>query len=190
MSNSLRLHGLQHTRCPCPSLFPRICSNSSPLSWWCHPTISSSVIPFSSCLQSFQASGPFPMSWLFASGGLSIAASASASALPMNIQYWPVWSPCSSRDSWESSPVPQFESTSSLVLILLFVSTLTSIDDYWKNHSFDYMDLCWQSVRAKLYLYAVLPSLRNSCYETTLAELNSTCSLLADLHSVSESGSP
>ena len=65
-------HGLQHARLPCPSLSPRVCSNSCPLSWWCHATISSSVVPVSSCLQSFPASGSFPMSWLFASGGQSI----------------------------------------------------------------------------------------------------------------------
>ena len=77
-----------NARLPCPSLSPRICSNSCPLNWWCHPTISSSVIPFSNCLQSFPASGSFPMSQFFASGGQSIGASASASALPMNIQGW------------------------------------------------------------------------------------------------------
>ena len=65
MSNSVQSHGLHHTRPPCPSLSPRVCSKSSPLSWWCHPTISSSVVPFSSCPQSFPASGSFPMSWLF-----------------------------------------------------------------------------------------------------------------------------
>ena len=85
VSNSLRPHGLQHTRLPCSSPSPRACSNSCPLSWWCHPIISFSVILFS-CLQSFPASGSFPMSWLFASGGQSSGASASASALPMNIQ--------------------------------------------------------------------------------------------------------
>ena len=88
MSNSLRPHELQHTRLPCPSLSPRVCSNSCPLSQWCHPTISSPVIPFSSCPQSFSASGSFPMSQLFASGGQSIGVSASASVLPMNIQDW------------------------------------------------------------------------------------------------------
>ena len=81
-------HGLQHTRLPCPSLSPRVCSNSCLLSQWCHPTILWSVIPFSSCLQSFPASGSFPMSQLFASGGPSIGALASASVLPMNIQRW------------------------------------------------------------------------------------------------------
>ena len=79
---------LQHARLPCLSLSPKVCSNSCPLNWWCHPTISSSVAPFSSCPQSFPASGSFPMSQLFASGGQSIGASASASVLPMNIQGW------------------------------------------------------------------------------------------------------
>ena len=74
------------TRLPCPSPAPGVCSNSCALSWWCHPTISSSVVPFSSCLQSFPASGSFPMSRLFSSSGKSIGASASASVLPMNIQ--------------------------------------------------------------------------------------------------------
>ena len=88
VSDSWRLRGLQHTRLPCPSLSPWACSNSCPLNRRCHPTISSSVVPFSSCLQSFPASGSFPMSQFFTSGGQSIGASASASVLPMNIQDW------------------------------------------------------------------------------------------------------
>ena len=88
VSDSFRPHGLQHTRLPCPSPSPRACSNSCPLSWWCHSTISSSVIPFSSCLQSFPASGSFLMSQLFVSGVQNIGASASASVLPVNIQDW------------------------------------------------------------------------------------------------------
>ena len=88
VSNSLRLHGLQHARLPCPSPIARVCSNSCPLSQWCHPTVSSYVIPFSACLQSFPASGSFPTSQLFASGGQSTGVSASASVLPMNIQDW------------------------------------------------------------------------------------------------------
>ena len=88
MSDSLRPYGLQHTRLPCPSPTPGAYSNSCPSSQWCHPTISSSVVPFSSCLQSFQASGSFPVSWLFPSGGQSTEVSASASVLPMNIQDW------------------------------------------------------------------------------------------------------
>ena len=88
VSNSLRLHGLQHARPPCPSPTPRVHSNPCPLSWWCHQTISSSVVPFSSQLQSFPASGSFPMSQLLASGGQSIGVSASKSVLPMNTQAW------------------------------------------------------------------------------------------------------
>ena len=84
----LRPDGLQHTWLPCPSPTPGACSDSCPSSWWCHPTISSSVVPFSSCLQSFPASGSFPVSQFFASDGQSIGASASASVLPMNIQDW------------------------------------------------------------------------------------------------------
>ena len=87
ISDSFRPHGLQHTRLPCPSLSPRACPNSGPLSRWCHPTISSSVVPFS-CFLSFPASRTFPMSQFFASGGQSIGASASASVLPVNVQGW------------------------------------------------------------------------------------------------------
>ena len=90
VSNSLQPHGLQHARLPCPSLFPGVCSNSSLLSQWCHPTITSSVTPFSSCPQSFPASGSFSSSWLFASGGQCIGTSASASVLPKNIQVLPL----------------------------------------------------------------------------------------------------
>ena len=81
-------HRLQHARCPCPSPSPGACSNSCPLSQWCHPPISSSVVPFSSCLQYFPASGSFPMSQLFPSGGHRTGASASASVLPVNTQNW------------------------------------------------------------------------------------------------------
>ena len=88
VSDSLRPRGLQHSRLPCPSPTLRACSNSCPSSWWCHPTISFSVTPFSSCLQSFPASGSFPVSQFFASGGQSIGVSASASVLPMSIQGW------------------------------------------------------------------------------------------------------
>ena len=88
VSNSLQPHRLQHTRHPCPSPTPEVYSNSCPLSQWCHPTISSSVVPFSFCLQSFPVSGSFQMSQLFATGSHSIEVSASASVLPMNIQDW------------------------------------------------------------------------------------------------------
>ena len=88
VSDSLRPHGLQQARLPCLSPTPRTCSNSCPLSWWCHPTISSPVIPFSSRLQSFPTSGSLQMSQLFTSGGQSIRVSASTSVLSMNIQDW------------------------------------------------------------------------------------------------------
>ena len=88
VSDSLWPHGLKHDRLPCPSPTPRACSNSCPLSQWCHPTISSSVIPFSSCPQSFPASGSFPISQVFVSDRQSIGVSASPSVLPMNIQGW------------------------------------------------------------------------------------------------------
>ena len=88
VSYSLQPHGLQHTRLPCPSPSPGVCSNSCPVSQWCHPTISSSVIAFSSSLQAFPASGSFPMSWLFASGSQRTGASALASILPVNFQGW------------------------------------------------------------------------------------------------------
>ena len=88
MSNSLWPHGPQHTRSPCPSPTRRVYPNLCPLSQWCHPTISSSVVPFFSCLQSFPASGSFQMSQFFTSGGQSIGVSASTSVLPMNTQDW------------------------------------------------------------------------------------------------------
>ena len=88
VSNSLQLHGLQHVRLPCPSSSPGVYSNSCPLSRWCHPTISSFVVPFSSCLQSFPASGSFQMSQLFTSGGQNIGVSSSPPVFPMNTQDW------------------------------------------------------------------------------------------------------
>ena len=142
MSDSLWPHGLQQSRFSCPSPTPRARSNSCPSSWWSHPTISSCLplllLPsiFPSILDSF------PTSQFFSSGGQSIGASASASVLPMNIQAWfPLgWtggSPCCPRDSQESSPTPQFKSINSSALSFLYSPTLTSIHDYWENHSFD-----------------------------------------------------
>ena len=119
-------------RLPCSSPSPGACPNSCPLNPWCYPTISSSIVPFSSCLQSFPASGSFQMTQFFESGGQSIGVS--ASVLPMNIQDWfPLdelaGSPCSPRDPQESSPTPQFKSINSSVLRLLHSPTLTSIHD-------------------------------------------------------------
>ena len=147
VSDSLRPHEPQHARPPCPAPTPRIHPNPSPLSQWCHPTISSSVIPFSSCPQSFPASGSFQMSQLIATlWPLQVA-----KVLEFQLQHQPfqwtprtdflynglVGSPCSPRDSQESSPTPQFKSINSSVLSFLYSPTLTSVHDHWKNHSLD-----------------------------------------------------
>ena len=115
-SNSLQPHGLQHAGPPCPSPTPRVYSNSCPLSWWCHPAISSSVVPFSSHLESFLASGSFQMNQFFTTGGQSIGVSASAWVLPVNIQDWsPLewtgWISLQSKGPQKSSPTPQFKAS-------------------------------------------------------------------------------
>ena len=150
LSNSLRPHGLQHPRFLCPSPSPR--GYSCPLSQGCHPTIYSSVIPFSSCPQSFPESGSFLMNQLFISGGQTIGASASASVLPINIQGWfPLGLTSLILQSnrllrvFSSTTVLEKKSISSSALSLLCDPTLTSIHDYWKNQSFDEMDFCRQS---------------------------------------------
>ena len=131
---------LQHSRLPCPSLSPRVYSSSCPLSRWCHQTISSSVVSFSSCPQSFPASESFPVSQFFESGGQSTGASATASVLPWNIQGWfPLglagWISLHSKGfsrvfSNTTVQKHQFCSTQ-----LCYSPTLTSIHDHWKNHS-------------------------------------------------------
>ena len=152
LTDSLQSHGLQHARfLPCPSPTPRDSSTSSPrFGDAIQLSISSSVIPFSSCLQSFLASGFFPMSQFFVLGGQSTGASTSASVLPMNIQDWfslGLTSLISLQFEGLSrvSPAPQFKSINSLALNLHYAPTLISIHNYWKNHSFDYTDLCQQS---------------------------------------------
>ena len=141
VSDSLRLHRLQQARPPCPSPTPGAYSNSYPSHRWWHPTISSSVVPFSSCLQSFSASGFFPISQFFTSGGQSIGVSASASVLPMNIQDWfPLgWTGWVSLQSKGLSRVLQHHSSKAWVLwrSAFFMVQLSSIHDYWKNHSFE-----------------------------------------------------
>ena len=142
MSDSLQAYELQHARPPCPSPTPGVHPKACPLSQWCHPTISSSVIPFSFHPQSFLASGSFQMSQLFTWGGQSIGVSASTSVLPMNIQDWSAlgwirWISLQSRDSQESSPTPQFKIINSSGFSFLYGSTLTSIHDHWENHSLD-----------------------------------------------------
>ena len=132
-------HGLQHTRGPCPSQTPGVYPNPYPLSWWCHPTISSFVILFSSP-QSFLASGSFHMSQLFASGGQSIGVSASTSVLPMNTQDlpplgWTGWISLQSKGLSRVSSNTQFKSIDSSVLSFVYSPTPTSIHDHWENHS-------------------------------------------------------
>ena len=138
MSNSLWPHGLQCIRLPCLSA----CSNSCPLIWWCHPTISFSVIPFSSCLNSFPASRFFPMSQLFALGGQSFGVSASASVFLMNTQDWsPLrWTGWISLQSKGLSRVisnTTVQKHQFISHLSLWSNSLISIHDYWENHSFD-----------------------------------------------------
>ena len=135
-------HGLQHAGLPCFSLSPWVCSNSCPSSQWCHPTILSSAVPFSSCLQSFPASGSFPVSRLFATGDQSIGVSASASFLSVNIQGWfPLGS--TGLISLLSKGLSKVFSSTTVRkhqffgAQLLYGPTLTSVLDYWKSCSFD-----------------------------------------------------
>ena len=142
VSDSLWPHESQHARPPCPSPTPGVYSNPCPLSQWCHPASSSSVVPSSSCPQSFPASASFPVSQLLAWGGQSIGVSASTSVLPMNTQDWsPLrWTGWISLQSKGLSRVfsnTKFKSINSLALSFLHSPTLTSIHDYWKNHSLD-----------------------------------------------------
>ena len=138
MSDSLEHHELQHTRLPCPSVSPWFCSNSCPLSQWCHPTISSSVIPFF-CPQPFPASESFPMSQFFASGGQSIGVSASPSVLLMNIQDWfPLglngWISLQSKGLSRVFSNTTIQKASILLHSAFFYGlTLTSVHNYWKN---------------------------------------------------------
>ena len=150
LSSSLvdRPHGLQHSRLPCPSLSPRICSDSCPLSWWCHPTISSSVTPTPTVLSLSLHQDLFE--WV---GSLHQIARVLELQLQSFqwifsidiLQEWLIWSLCSPGDSQESSPVTQFKNISSLALDFLHGPTLTSLHNYRKNHSFDSPDLCWQN---------------------------------------------
>ena len=149
MSDSLWCHGLQHTRLPCPSPSPRVYSNSCPLCQWCHPTISLSVAPFS-CPQAFPESASFPMSQFFTSSSQSVGASAPASVLPMNVQGWFPLGLIGLISLLSKGLSRVFSGSTvwkhiSLSFGLLYVPPLKSIHDYWKNQSFDCMDLCWPS---------------------------------------------
>ena len=147
--HSLQPHESQHARPLCPSPTPGVYSNSCPSSRWCHPAISSSVVPFS-CPQSLPASEYFPMSRLLHQVPKVLDFQLQHQPFEQIfrtdfLEYWLVWSPCSPRDSQESSPAPQFKTISCLAPSLLDGPTFTSIHDYWKNHSFDYTNLCQQS---------------------------------------------
>ena len=138
MPDSLWPHGLQHARLPCPSRHPRACSNSRPSSRWYQSTIQYFVVPFSSCLPSFPASGSFPVSGFFPSRCQSIGALVLTSVLPMKfrddfLQHWLTWSPYSPGDSQNSSPEPQFKSINSFDLSLLYGLSLTFTHDNKKK---------------------------------------------------------
>ena len=141
VSDSLQPHEPQYARPPCPSPTPRVHPNPCPLSRWCHPTISSSIIPFSSYTQSFPASGSFWISQLFASGGQSIWSFSFNSPFnehPGLISFRMDWLDLLAvQGTRESSPTPQFKSINSSALSFLYSPTRSSIHDYWKNHSLD-----------------------------------------------------
>ena len=148
MSDSLGPHALQHARLPCPLPSSWACSNSCPLSHRCHPAISSSVVPFSSCPHFFPASGSFPVSQLFASGWQSIGASVSTSVLPVNIQGWFPLESTGLFSLLSKGLARVFSSTAVrkdkfLALSLPYGPTLTSAHDCWETQGFDRADFCW-----------------------------------------------
>ena len=146
MSDSSWTHGLQHARLPHPSLSPGVYPSSCPLNLWYHPTISSSIILFSFCPQSFPASGSFPMSQLFPFGGQSIGASTSASVFPKSFQsLFPLG--LTGLISLLSKGCSRVFTSTTVWKHQFFcaLSSLTSRHDYWRDHSLDYMDLCWPS---------------------------------------------
>ena len=159
MSNSLLPHESQHVRPPCPSPAPGVYPNSCASSWWCYPAISSSVVPSPPAPSPCRHQGLFQ--WVNSSHEV-------AKVLMFQLQHqsfqWTsrtdllqnglVGSPCSPRDSQESSPTPLFKSINSSALSFLHSPTLTSIHDHWKNHSLDWTDLCWQS-NISAFKYAV-----------------------------------
>ena len=162
MSDSLQPHESQQARTPHPSPTPGVYPNSFALSWWCHPAISSSAVPFSFCPQSLPASESFPMSQLLAWGGQSTGVSASASVLPMNctglvsismdrLDLFAVQATLKSLLKHHSSKASILWHS---VFFTVQLSTVTSIHDHWKNHSLDQTDLCWQS-NVSAFQYAI-----------------------------------
>ena len=181
MSNFWRPHELQHDRLPCPSPTRRVCINSGPKSRWCNLTISSSVYPFSTCHKSCPASGSFPMSQFFTTGGQNTGGSASASVLPMNIQDWfPLgqtgWISMQSKGLsrvFSNTTVQKYQFFNAQ---FFYDPNFTSINDYWKSHNFNKTDLCQYSnvagrgttSRALLLLPSIPPSIRVFSNESTL----------------------
>ena len=161
MSHSLQPHETQHTRPSCPSTTPGVYPNSCPLSQWCLPIVSSLLLPSPPAFNLFPTSGSFQMSQLFTSGGQNIGVSASTSVLPMNTQDW-------SPLEWTGWISLQFKGLSRVFsnttvqkhqffcVHFLYSPTLTSIHDYWKIHSLDEMDLCWQSDVSAFYMLSML----------------------------------
>ena len=160
MPDSLPPHGLQHIRLPYSSLSPRGCSNSCPLSQWCHPTNSSSVIPISFCLQSFLASGSFPMNQLFTSDGQSIGASVSSSVLPMNIEGWlPLG--LTSWISLQSKGLSRVFSSTTVGKYQFFVTQ----PSLWSNSHIH----TWLVEKTYLWLYGLLSENLHLCFLNTLS---------------------
>ena len=159
MADSLRPHELQHARPPCPSPTPGVHSDSRPSSWWCHPAISSSVVPFSSCHQSFPASESFPMSQLFPWEGQSIEVSALAcpsKEYPGLISFRMDWLDLLAVQGTLKSLLQHHRSKASILQHSAFFTAQpsTPIHDHWKNHSLDQTDLCWQS-NVSAFEYAI-----------------------------------
>ena len=159
----MRPHELQHARLPCPSLSLGVHSNSCPLSQWCHPTISSSVAPFSSCPQSSPASGSFAVSWLFTSGGQSMELQLQhqsfqwiSGLICFRIDWFDL---LAVQGTLEPSPASQFKSIISLMLSLPYGPALASIHDYWKNYSFDYMEVLGSKLRLNHHIKTTEPHL-------------------------------
>ena len=145
MSDSLQPHGLHHSRLPCPTPSPAACSNTCPLSLWCHP-------PSFPAFKFFQHQGLFQWLSSFHQVAKVLEFQHQHFQWIFRTDFLKVWSTCKQRDSQESSPTSQYKSINSMVLIFLYITAFTSIHDYWKNHSFDKMDLCWQKKKCLFFL--------------------------------------
>ena len=174
LSDSLRPHEPQHARPPCPSPTPRVYPNSCPLSWWCHPTISFSVVPFSSCPQSLPASGSFQMSQLFASGGQRIGVSASTSVLPMNAQDWSPLGCCAANDELPTENLPSWKQVfgshpphhpGSIYSIILKLSC----SYFWHPIGHQFLSICDKNVEKHPFCSYLSPVLIFSMWIATIS---------------------